>query len=101
MNKAWDLIPEPREALDFYTSDDMCIVWQYFLQSDSTILFQYLHKIIALLLLNSCLKKRYSSVLRALAGLCAFFFSLHCYKEEKSDIYRFSLHEHLVFYLLH
>lgn len=49
MNKAWDLIPEPREALDFYILDDMCIVWQYFLQSDSTILFQYLHEIIALL----------------------------------------------------
>lgn len=49
MSKAWDLIPESREALDFYALDDMYIVWQYFHQSDSTILFQYLQKIIAFL----------------------------------------------------
>lgn len=41
------------------------------------------------------------SLYRALAGLCAFSFSLHCYKEEKSDIYSFPLHEPLVFYLLY
>lgn len=48
MNKAWDLIPKPR-VLDFYALDDICIFWQYFLQSDSTILFKYLHEFIAFL----------------------------------------------------
>lgn len=35
----------------------------------------------------------YSSVFRAVGGLCGFSLSLHCYLEEKHDIYRFPLHD--------